>query len=87
MRKKVVREQDRLSVLKVRAARHGNTEVLLGAGNENLDELRDHVVDDVCLVEQVGANQCCDLVVAAATGANLAAELRACDLDEAALEG
>ena len=68
-------------MLEVSSARHCNAKVLFGAGNQNLNKLGDLVLDDVSLVQQVGANQGGDLVVAASASTNLASELDTSDFD------
>jgi hypothetical protein len=78
----VVRELNWLGMLKVRAAWHCNAKVFLGASNQNLNKLRDLVSNDYGLVKKVGADQSCDLIVAAAAGANLATEFYSRDFDE-----
>ena len=87
VREQVVREQHRLGVLQVGAARHDRGRVRSAcaarASIRSISRSRDR--DRV--VAQQHPDEGGDLVVAAAAGAQLAAELAAGDLDQAALEG
>ena len=79
MRLQVVREQHRLGVLQVRASGHDRVGVRLGLRHERVDEAQDVAGDRARVVEQVHPHERRDLVVAAAAGAQLAAELGADD--------
>ncbi len=76
VRHQVVGQEDRLGVLQVRASRHDRGRMLCGTIGDDADQLRDLRRDRVGMVEQVEPHESCDLVVAAAAGAQLAAELR-----------
>ncbi len=87
MGQQVVGQQHRLGVLQVRAAGHDGIGMRVGLRREGLDE-RAHVArDDASVVAQVQPHERGDLVVAAATRAQAAAELGAHRLDERRLEG
>ena len=86
MRLQVVREQDRLRVLQVRAPGHDRVRVRLGLRDDRVDETQDVARDRARVVEQVHPHEGGDLVVAAAAGAELAAELGSDDADERLLE-
>ena len=73
-------------MLKVGATRHGDTHVLFGTVAENTNQVENLSLNDIRRIEQVHANEGCDLVVTRATGANLAAQLWASDFDQSALE-
>ena len=73
-------------MLEVSAARHSNAKVLFGSGEQDINQLSHQCRDVGRLVEQIGANQSCNLVVATAAGANFSAEFGTRDLDESSLE-
>ena len=73
-------------MLEVGAPGHDRTQVLLGLAGESVDEVEHERADRQRVVEQVGAEQRRDLVVAGTTGSQLAAGLRADLLDEQPLE-
>ena len=75
VRLQVVREQDRLRVLQVRAPGHDRVRVGFGLSDEGIDDAEDVARDRARVVEQVHPHQRGDLIVAAATGTQLAAEL------------
>ena len=83
----VVREQNRLGMLQMGAARHRVAEVGVRLRGDRVDERHQLVRDGRGMVEQVQPDQGGDLVVAAASGAELAAELRPGDPDQLALQG
>ena len=87
VREEVVREQDRLRVLQVRASRHHRIGMRGGLRGERVEELHDEVGDALPVVEQVEPHEGRDLVVAAAARAELAAQLRTDGRDQFALEG
>lgn len=82
----VVREQDRLGVLEVRTAGHRHVGVRLGEADHCVLELRDQAADDPGVVAQVHPEEGRDLVVAGAARAQLAAEVGAQPLQQAALQ-
>ena len=86
MRLQVVGEQHRLRVLQVRASGHDRLGVRLGLRDEGVDEAQDVACDRARVVEQVHPHERRDLVVAAAAGAQLAAELGTDVCDERLLE-
>ena len=86
MRLQVVREQHRLRVLQVRATRHDRVGVRLGLRHDRVDDTQDVARDRARVIEQVHPHERRDLVVAAAAGAELAAELGSDDADERLLE-
>lgn len=86
VREDVVREQDRLGVLEVRAAGHGDVGVRLGEADERVLEVGDEAADDARVVAQVHAEERGHLVVAGPARAQLAAEVDAEALKEAALQ-
>ena len=75
VRLQVVREQHRLRVLQVRAPGHDRVGVRLGLRHERVDDAQDVAGDRARVIEEVHPHQGRDLVVAAAAGAQLAAEL------------
>ena len=86
MRLQVVGEQDRLGVLQVGAPGHDRLGVRLGLRDDRVDQPQHVAGDRAGVVEQVHPHEGRDLVVAAAAGAQLAAELRADFADERGLE-
>ncbi|OUD96248.1 hypothetical protein CMMCAS03_01150 [Clavibacter michiganensis subsp. michiganensis] len=82
-----MREEHRLRMLQVRAARHDRAARRLGLRGQGVDEPHEHRVDHRGVVAEVHADERRDLVVAAAARAELPAELGARDVHEAALEG
>ena len=86
MGQQVVREQHGLGVLEVSAARHDRRFVSLGLSGNRIDEVDDVRRDGPGMIEQIEPNERRDLIVAAAPGAELAADLCPRDLDETALE-
>jgi hypothetical protein len=87
VRQDVVGEEDRLRVLEVRTAGHGHVRVGLGQADEGVLEVGDQAADDPGVVAQVHPEERGDLVVAGPAGAELAAEVGAETLEQAALEG
>lgn len=82
----VVGEEDGLSVLEVRPARHGDVRVGLGETDQRVLELGDQTADDPGVVAQVHPEERGDLVVAGPAGAQLAAEVRAQALQQSTLQ-
>ena len=87
MREQVVREQHRLRVLQVRAAGQDGGRMRVRLRRDRVDQRDELLGDGAGVVAQVQAHERGDLVVAAAAGAQLAAQLGAGALDQAALEG
>ncbi|OEI70206.1 Uncharacterized protein Cus16_0832 [Curtobacterium sp. ER1/6] len=87
VREQVVREEHGLSVLQVRPARHDRRRVLARLLGDRVDEVDDEPSDAATVVEHVHAAERRDLVVAAPSRPELAAELGAEVRDEQALEG
>lgn len=83
----MVREEHGLGVLEVRTAGHGDVRVGFGEADEGLLEFGDEAADDAGVVAQVHPEERRDLVVAGPAGAQLAAEVGAQALQEAAFEG
>ena len=83
----VVAEQDRLGMLQVGAAGHGHPLVRLGLVHQRVDRGEHAAGDDPGVVAQEHPSQRGHLVVAGPAGAELAAELGARALDQAALQG
>jgi hypothetical protein len=86
MRQQVVRKSNRLSVLEVSAARHCYAEVLLRSRDQDLNEFGNQLGNHGGLVKKVGADQGCNLVVATATGTDLAAKFNTGNFDKSALK-
>ena len=86
VRLQVVREEDRLRVLQVGAAGHDGVRVRLGLSDDRVDQTQDVARDRARMIEQEHPHEGGDLVVAAAAGAELAADLRPDDADERLLE-
>jgi hypothetical protein len=82
----VVREQHRLRVLKMRASRHDRARVGFGLCHERVDHAEDLARDRARVIEQVHPYEGRDLVVAAASGTQLAAELGSDAGDERLLQ-
>ena len=78
-------EQDRLGVLHVGAPGHGCRAGRLGLGRDGIDEFDHESRDAARMIEQVEPDERRNLVVAASTGAKLAAELGSGDVHESAL--
>ena len=74
-------------MLEVRTARHGDVRVRLGEADQRVLELGDQAADDPGVVAQVHPEERGDLVVAGAAGPQLAAEVGAEALQQAALQG
>jgi hypothetical protein len=72
----VVGQQDRLRVLQVGAPRHDRLGVRLGLRHDGVDDPQEVAGDHAGVVEQVQPHEGGDLIVAAATRAELAAERR-----------
>src|SRR5690606_19121960 len=83
----VVGEEDRLGVLEVGAAGHGHVRVGLGQADQRVLELGDQTADDPGVVAQVHPEEGGHLVVAGAARAQLAAQVGAEALQEAAFQG
>ena len=81
-----MREQHRLGVLQVRAARHDRGRVPLRLRSERVDEIDEQSGDAAPVLEQEQADERGDLVVAAAAGAQASAELRTDLEDEGGFE-
>ena len=82
----VVRQQHRLGVLEVRAARHGHPEVPLGLRRQRLDQLAHQLGDLAAVVAEEQPEQGRDLVVAGPAGPEPTAEVGAEALDQPALQ-
>ena len=82
----VVCEQYRLGVLQVGPARHRGIGMRGRLSCDRVDELNQQAGDHGGMVEQIQPHKGGDLVVAAAAGAEPAAQFGAGDLDESALE-
>ncbi len=82
----VVGEEHRLRVLEVGPARHGHVVMRLGEADQRVLEVRDQTADDPAVVAQVHPEEGGHLVVAGPAGAQLAAELGAEPLQQAALQ-
>ena len=80
-------EEHGLGVLQVRAAGHDRGAVRVGLCGERVDEVHELLPDRGGMVLEVQPHERGDLVVAAASGAELAAELGADDADQCGLEG
>jgi hypothetical protein len=74
-------QQDRLSMLEVSPARHGNTSVLLGLAAKRIDVILQLTLNQVGCIEQEGPNQGCDLIISASACTNLSRYLCAGNLD------
>ena len=83
----MVRECHRLGMLQMRAAGHDGVLVGFGLRDDRVDDAQDVAGDRARVIEQIHAHECRDLVVAAAAGAELAAELGTDDRDERLFEG
>lgn len=80
-------EEHRLGVLEVGAAGHGHVRVGLGEAHQRVLEFGEQAAEDPGVVAQVHPEEGGDLVVAGASGAELAAEVGAEPLQQAALQG
>jgi len=73
-------------MLQVRATRHRGIRMRCRLGRDCIDQVGDELGNGPPVIEQVEADKGGDLVVAAATGPQLAAELWAGDVNQAAFE-
>ena len=87
VREQVVREQDRLGVLQVRATRHRRVARGRGLVGERVGDVQQQPADQTRLLAQVHAHERGDLVVAGPARPELAAEIGARTVDQPALEG
>lgn len=78
---------DGLGLLEVSVAGHKDVNVLLGAGDGDLDEVTEVGVENAQLITQPETHVSSDLLVARAAGVQLAANLLANDLAESTLVG
>ena len=79
-------EEDRLRVLQMRAPRHDRFGMRLGLRDDRIDEAQDVTGDRARMIEQVHPHEGGDLIVAASSGAQLAAELGTHGTQERRLE-
>ena len=86
MREQVVRQQHRLSVLQVRAARHDSIGMRVGLRRDRLDERTNLARDHLAVIAQIQPDKRGNLIVAAASCAQPAAELGTYRLDKGRLE-
>ncbi len=87
MREDVVGEEHGLGVLEVGAARHRGVRVGLGEADQGVLEVEHQAADGLRVVPQVHPEEGGDLVVAGASGPQLAAEVGAEALQQAAFQG
>ena len=86
MCQQVVGDEDGLGVLHVGTSRHDGVSRALGLADEGLSDVENATSQVARLFTQIHANEGSDLVVARASGAQLAAQGRARPLNQAALE-
>ena len=81
-----MREQHRLSVLHVGAARHDGASGLFGLFGQCCGEAEQHFGDDAAVATEPHADQCGDLVVAGTAGAELASKFISGDLQQSTFQ-
>ena len=86
MGQQVVGDEDGLGMLHVGTSRHDGVSRALGLADEGLSDVENATSQVARLFTQIHANEGSDLVVARASGAQLAAQGRARPLNQAALE-